>query len=184
MLILGIDPGAKPGYATRQAGVLQVSTTFREAWSRVAFDIVAFETQHVRPRGSKIHHKTPLSLAVTAGWQMGHATAVLRLGLPPGIWRGMLWSDGYAQGYGIDGDATIARLKAWLPELATASGDECEAAGIEAAARMIGTAKTGVLRCGQAWHRVKQPWGFRIEPVSAAKKSARAFAKGLKERRK
>jgi hypothetical protein len=179
MIILGIDPGEKPGYCLRRPYAREISRTFLPEWHGLRIDIVAFETQHVRKRGT-VHHKTPLSLAVTAGWQMAQPRASLRLGLPPAIWRGMLWTDGYAGGYGLDGDATIKRLRLWLPELVGATEDECEAAGIEAAARMIGVASKGVLRCGQAWKRIKQPWGFRIEAVSARAK-ARAFIKGMRK---
>lgn len=182
MNILGIDPGAKPGYCYRNHGV--TINTSKGCSGDFVYDIAACEGQFVAPKGKasrdgkalKVHHRTPLTLSFTAGMQLAEVRAELKLVMTPPVWRGILWSDGYAGGYGLSQEATLNRLRELLPF--EASDDEVMAFGICLAAEKVGTASKGELRNGTPWKRVKQPGRYELQ-VEKPKRAARAFVKGL-----
>jgi hypothetical protein len=187
MLVCGIDPGANPGYCWRASNGWMLDVKPCDGF----FDIAACEGQFVAPKGKasrdgkalKVHHRTPLTLSFTAGMQLAEVRAELKLVMTPPVWRGLLWSDGYAGGYGLSQEATLNRLRELLPpELAaSASDDEVMAFGICLAGERVGTATKGELRCGRPWKRVKQPGRYEIQVEKTHKRSAKAFVNALKK---
>lgn len=181
---LGIDGGTNPGYCRRWNGHLWVQPDLG-AWASLQFDVAAVEGQFATRSGFvsrggkklKVSLESQLTLAFIAGGQLAVVNARRKLRLSPDVWRGMLWTDGADRT--LSKEATLQRLRDWQPLLRTASDDEVEAFGIATAAELIGLAKKGTLRNGQAWVAKKQKFGEDVKLVSVRGK-ARAFAKGLK----
>jgi hypothetical protein len=186
VLVLGIDPGEKPGYCVLSQSDLFTAKSYCHALEACGkFDIVAVEGQFIAPKKAsrngaklKVGHQTVPTLALTAGLQLGEPRAELRLVLGPAVWRGLLWSDSPAI-YGLAQEPTLNRLRALAPSLAEASDDEVMAFGVALAARLVGNNKTGTLRNGTPWKLRKQPGRFEVV-IERPKAKARAFVKTLK----
>lgn len=181
MRVLGLDPGAKPGYCMGGAWPLWFGTS--KPHPSFTFDLAVVEAQtvsqgvtHHKGERFRAHHKTVPTLAMTAGWQIAQVSATRRIAIEPKWWRGLLWDDGASGLYGLAAAAAIGRLR---DDVGTAvSDDEVEAYGLMRAGLAIGFAQAGTLKDGRPWKLKPQVWGYSLE-VETPKKKARKFVRDL-----
>ncbi len=188
---LGIDPGKKPGYCSLLPGSPAYLTTAQPFLHPPRpWDIAACESQFVAPgetsrrrQSTRIATGGIITLAQIAGAQLAAAPAKLKLMLPYSVWTGALWANAGAR---LDAEVAIGYLRDWLVirighnNAQAATEDEVVSFGVALAALEIGDAKSGTLKNGQHWKRIKQPLWFTVKIVQPAKAAGRKFGKGLR----